>query len=159
VRAQLLHDRHGADRVAALGTIVVERILDGVVLALFLAGTVALAGGNGTLRLLAAAMGAAFVVLALGLMALGPWLGAEPRRARRLLARAPQRLRELAQPRVERFAEGLTTIRGRRAWITIFAVTAASWALEAAMYWLVGIGLGLDLDFSDGLEGRGAAEL
>ena len=146
VRAQLLHDRHGADRVGALGTIVVERILDGLVLALFLAGTIALAGGNGTLRALAAAMGVAFVILTLGLVLLGPWLASEPGRALRLLRPAPQRLRRLAEPRVERFAGGLTTVRGTRAWSAILAVTAASWAVEAAMYWFVGIGLGLDLD-------------
>ena len=128
VRAQLLHDRHGADRVGALGTIVVERILDGLVLALFLAGTIALAGGNGTLRALAAAMGVAFVILTLGLVLLGPWLASEPARALRLLRPAPQRLRRLAEPRVERFAGGLTTVRGTRAWGAILAVTAASWA-------------------------------
>ena len=47
LRALILKRRHGTSRSAAVGTIVVERALDGLVLALALAGTVALAGGSG----------------------------------------------------------------------------------------------------------------
>ena len=146
VRVQLLHDRHGADRARTLGTIGLERILDGLVLALFLAGTIALAGGNATLQALAAAMGIAFVVLTLGLMLLGPRLARDPKLATRLLAFAPGRLRGLIAPRIARLLEGLTAVRSARDWTVIAVVSAASWALEAAMYWLVGVGMGLDLD-------------
>ena len=146
VRAQLLHERHGADRVAALGTILVERVFDGLVLALFLAGTIALAGGSGVLQLLAAVTGAAFVAIALALLIVGPRLADSPGLAQRLLRPLPVRLQHFIAPRLDRFVDGLTTIRGTGAWIAIFVVTAASWAIEAAMYWLVGIGLGLELD-------------
>ena len=159
VRAQLLHERHGADRVAALGTILVERVFDGLVLALFLAGTIALAGGSGVLRLLAAATGAAFVALALALLFGGPRLADSPGAAQRLLRPMPARLQHLVAPRLDRFIEGLTTIRSTGAWSAIFVVTAASWAIEAAMYWLVGIGLGLDLDPLLYLAVCGAANL
>ena len=37
VRAQLLHQQHGTSRLAGLGTVVVEKIFDGIILALFLA--------------------------------------------------------------------------------------------------------------------------
>ena len=146
VRVQLLHDRHDADRARALGTIMLERVFDGLVLALFLAGTIALAGGNGTLQALAAATGVAFVVLALGLALLGPRVARDPAPVLRLLAPAPARLRGLIEPRIERLIDGLTAVRGARDWGAIFAVSAASWALEAAMYWLVGLGMGLTLD-------------
>ena len=146
VRVQLLHDRHDADRARALGTIGLERILDGLVLALFLAGAIALAGGNDALRALAAATGIGFVVLTLGLMLLGPRLARDPALATRLLALAPTRLRALIAPRLARLLEGLTAVRSARGWIAIFVVSAASWALEAAMYWLVGIGMRLSLD-------------
>ena len=159
VRAQLLHERHGADRVAALGTILVERVFDGLVLALFLAGTIALAGGSGVLRLLAAATGAAFVALALALLFGGPRLADSPGAAQRLLRPLPARFQHLVAPRLDRFVEGLTTIRSTGAWSAIFVVTAASWAIEAAMYWLVGIGLGLDLDPLLYLAVCGAANL
>ena len=159
VRVQLLHDRHGADRARTLGTIGLERILDGLVLALFLAGTIALAGGNTTLQALAGAMGIAFVVLTLGLMLLGPRLARDPQLATRLLAFAPGRLRGLIAPRIARLLEGLTAVRSARDWTVISVVSAASWALEAAMYWLVGVGMGLDLDPTLYLAVCGAANL
>ena len=146
VRAQLLHDRHGADRLAGLGTIVVERVLDGLVLALFLVGTIALAGGNDVLRVLAAAMAAGFVVLSLGLLALGPAVARNPERLAWLLGAVPARLRPRAQLWAERLVRGMTGVRGTGAWSAVVALTAASWAAEAAMYWLVGIGFGLELD-------------
>ena len=146
VRVQLLHDRHGADRARTLGTVGLERILDGLVLALFLAGTIALAGGNDALRALAAATAVGFVVLTLGLMLLGPRLARDAGLATRLLALAPTRLQALIAPRLARLLEGLTAVRGMRDWTAIFVVSTASWALEAAMYWLVGVGMGLTLD-------------
>jgi uncharacterized protein (TIRG00374 family) len=146
VRAQLLHDRHGADRLAGLGTIVVERVLDGLVLALFLVGTVALAGGNEALRGLAAIMAVAFLALSLGLLALGPALARKPERLAGLLRPLPSALR----PRASRWAgglvQGMTGVSGTMAWSRIVALTAASWAAEAATYWLVGVGFGLELD-------------
>ena len=159
VRAQLLHERHGADRVAALGTILVERVFDGLVLALFLAGTIALAGGSGVLRLLAAVTGAIFVAIALALLIGGPRLADNPGAAHRLVRPLPARLQHFVAPRLDRFVDGLTTIRGTGAWLAIFVVTAASWAIEAAMYWLVGIGLGLELDPLLYLAVCGAANL
>jgi uncharacterized protein (TIRG00374 family) len=145
VRAQLLHERHGASRMAGLGTIVIERILDGLVLAIFLATTVALAGGTGLLRGLALAMLTGFVA-ALGLVLIA---GARPHLAARLAALAglaPARWRPAARRLLDGFLAGLTTLRGRGRWALVAALTAASWSLEAAMYWLVGLGFGLDLD-------------
>jgi hypothetical protein len=159
VRVQLLHERHGADRARTLGTIGLERILDGLVLALFLAATIALAGGNATLQVLAAVMGAGFVALTLGLMLLGPRLARDPELATRLLAFAPGRLRGLIAPQLARLLEGLTAVRGAGAWTAIVVVSATSWALEAAMYLLVGVGMGLDLDAPLYLAVCGAANL
>ena len=159
VRVQLLHERHGADRARTLGTIGLERVLDGLVLALFLAATIAIAGGNATLQALAAVMGVGFVALTLGLMLLGPRLARDPELAARLLAFAPGRLRGLIAPRLARLLEGLTAVRGAGAWTAIVVVSAASWALEAAMYWLVGVGMGLDLDPPLYLAVCGAANL
>ena len=146
VRADLLHRSHGASRLTGLGTIVVERVLDGLVLALFLAGTVTLAGGNGPLRTLAAVAALLFVGLSVALFVLGPALARDPERLPRLLGLVPARFRLRARLWAERFVVGLTAVRGARAWSAIVAVTAASWAVEAVMYWLVGISFGLELD-------------
>ena len=60
VRAGLLQSRHGTPWSTGLGAIAVERVLDGLVLALFLSGTVLLAGGDGVVRALAALAAAGF---------------------------------------------------------------------------------------------------
>src|SRR5690606_21146000 len=75
VRAVLLKRQRGISGFAVLATIIVERIMDGLVLALFLAATIALAGGTDVLRLFAALVGGAFLVLT-GLVAL---LAMQPR--------------------------------------------------------------------------------
>ncbi len=57
------------------------------------------------------------------------------------------------------FVAGLRGLRGLRAWSMVILTTAVSWGLEAAAYWLVGIGFGLDLDFPLYLAVCGAANL
>ena len=145
LRAQLLHDRHGADRLAALGSIVVERVLDGLVLALFLTGTIAIAGGNGELRALAVAATVLFAGLAIALAAGAPALARRPERSEALLRRLPARARPRARRWCDGFVRGLTGVRGVSAWGAAAALSAASWAAEAALYWIVAIGFGLDL--------------
>jgi len=121
---------------------VVERILDGLVLAAFLAGTVALAGGNGLLRALALLALLAFAAVATLLVLLGRTSG---HRARRLLPLVPSRFRARIEETLARFAAGLTTLRGARVWTALIALSLATWGLEAATYWLVGAAFGLPL--------------
>lgn len=146
VRAGLLQQRHGAPWATGLGTIVVERVLDGFVLALFLGVTVALAGGTALLRGLAIfallAFGAAVLLLAL----LGRSGLQRGHRASRLLPLVPSRLRPRLEESLARFAIGLTALRGARTWSALAGLTLATWLLEAAAYWLVGIAFDLPLD-------------
>ena len=141
-RAQLVHERHGTDRALALGTIAIERVLDGLVLALFLAGALIVNGGTPTLRLLAAAACAVFIVLAVSLVVLGPPLRKNESWLLRMLAYTPARPRAA----IRGLLDGLTMVRGPRAWSAILAVSAASWVVEMMVYWLVGVGMGLPLD-------------
>lgn len=146
LRAQLLHDRHGAGRLAALGSIVVERTLDGLVLALFLAATIALAGGNDVLRGLAVAATALFAGIAVALATVAPMLARRPERAERPLRLLPARARPRAGRWAEGFVRGLTAVRGGPAWLAVIALSVVSWAVEGVLCWLVGLGFGLDLD-------------
>ena len=143
VRAGLLQQRHGAPWATGLGTIVVERILDGLVLAAFLAATVALAGGDGLLRTLALVALLGFAVVAAMLVLLGRTSG---RRARRLMPLVPSRFRVRIEATLARFAVGLTALRGTRAWASLAALSVATWGLEAATYWLIGLAFALPLD-------------
>jgi uncharacterized membrane protein YbhN (UPF0104 family) len=162
LRSLLLHRRHGGSRSAALGTIVVERTLDGLVLALFLAATVALAGGSVPLRVLAVTGAVAFVAatVLLALLAhhatFAERLGERFGWAMRLL---PARLRPTAGAALTGLLAGLTALRGPRAWWAVGWLTVASWAMEAASYWFVGLAFGLDLDPAIYLGLTGAANL
>lgn len=162
LRALILKRRHGTSRSAAVGTIVVERALDGLVLALFLSGTVALAGGSGPLRLLAAAGLAAFVLATALLVLLSQrpaWAGRLGLVLGRLAALMPGRVRPAAEAIATGLLSGLTTLRGPRDWWAASWLTAASWGLEAATYWLVGLAFGLELPPPLYLAIAGAANL
>jgi len=159
VRAVLVERRHGGSRVRVLATIVVERVFDGLVLALFLAAVLATRGGNDVLQLLAAAMGAAFVVAT----ALLAWIAARPESADRqfvrLLGVVPTRARPEARRWMGNFIAGLGQLSGLRGWSAVLLTTAASWGLEAMAYWFVGEAFGLGLDPWLYLGVAGAANL
>ncbi len=120
-------------------------MLDGLVLAGFLAVTVALAGGTTLLTGLAVLSGAGFVVATVVLVALA-W---RPQQSTQLITRllrfAPARWRPLLRAWSGGFIAGMTTLRGPRAWAVVTLVTALSWTAEGVAYWLVGLSFGLDI--------------
>ena len=147
VRAMLLHRRHGVDRFVALGSIAIERAMDGALLALALALTLLIGGGSGALRTLAVVMTAGFLVGGLLMVA----VVRSPRRSRARLAGllrfAPGRLRPGLLSWLDRFLGGITAVRGRRAWAAALALTVATWAGEAATYGLIGVAFDLGLEW------------
>jgi uncharacterized protein (TIRG00374 family) len=159
VRAGLLQQRHGTSWTTGLGAILVERVLDGLMLALFLGGTILLAGGNNLLRVLAG-VGVAGFALLLGLViALGASGEAGERRVAMLLRLLPSRLRERALTWLRGFLDGLVALRDPLGGALLIGLTAATWLLEAGAYWLVGEGFGLNLDAPLYLAVCGAANL
>jgi uncharacterized protein (TIRG00374 family) len=159
VRAHLLHTKHGTSRLAGLGTVVVEKIFDGIVLAIFLAGAIALSGqGNAMVRLLAAAMGAAFAAMGVVIALLALW----PAFATfmiTLLGILPIAIRPKARAWLGAFLQGLSSLRGAGPWAAVVATTTVSWLLEAAMYALVGVAFHLDIPPAAYLAVCGAANL
>ena len=159
VRAVLLKRQRGISGFAVLATILVERILDGLVLAIFLAATIALAGGTTPLQIFAALVGGAFIVLTaiIVLLATRPVFG--ERMTAFGLRLLPGRIRERAEGWAERFMSGLTPMRTGRAWVVVTSLTTLSWALEALSCWAVGEAFGLDLGIGIYFGVCGAANL
>ena len=159
VRAVLVERATGAARLLVLATIVVERVFDGLVLALFLGVALAAAGSNDTLQALALVATFGFVLLTLILA----WISAAPEHASsqiiRLLRVVPARVRARARQWLGSFLGGLGQLRGLTAWTLVLATTALSWGLEATAYWLVGEAFGLGLDPWLYLGVAGAANL
>ena len=145
VRSVLFQRRHGGSAVTALGTIVVERVFDGAVLAVVLAAALASGTSSGPLRALALLAGAGFAALLLGLAALSTWPGPVRGLINGVLALAPGGLRPRVESLAARFLDGLVPVRGLRTWGVVVALTSGSWALEAACYWMVGEAFGLGL--------------
>jgi uncharacterized membrane protein YbhN (UPF0104 family) len=71
----------------------------------------------------------------------------------------PARARPSAGAALTGLLVGLTTLRGPRDWWAVGWLTAASWAMEAAAYWFVGLAFGLDLAAPLYLGVAGAANL
>ena len=145
VRAQLLYAQHGTSRLATFGTILVERIFDVLVLAIFVAAPIAVLGGDPVLRgtallLLLAALGATLV---LGLLALWPGFTDLIVTMLRLL---PTALRPRAREALGSFLGGVRALRRPGPWLAVSAASVATWLLEASAFWLAGIGCGLRLD-------------
>lgn len=145
VRAGMLRQRHGTSWTLGFGTIVVERVLDGFVLAAFLAVTIALAGGTALLTGLALLAGAGSAAALVVLVALAWRPQASTRLITRLLRFSPARWRPRLRAWTGGFVGGMTTLQGPRAWGTVTLVTVLSWAAEGVAYWFVGLSFGLDV--------------
>jgi len=135
VTVQLAAAKFQIGPVQLFGTDLIERMMDGCVYAVFLA--VALA----TLRIGAAYTGVtAFLVVGTAIgMSLGWWLTRRPR-DKRVPANWPF-ARFLRQ-----FLEGLETIQEGRKTLWLFGVSLAIWFVEAGIYLLVGLALGIHLN-------------
>ena len=128
------------------GTLFAERLLDGVVLAMWILLGALLLGQGGILLLTGIALSAG---TALGVTLV--WLAArDTDRAERFVWRATRRLPPRWHTRVARsaahFVEGLGGFRGRRRIGFIFATSVGMWTADVAMYALVGHAYDLDLE-------------
>jgi uncharacterized protein (TIRG00374 family) len=159
VRAGMLRQAHGVGWTVGFGTIIVERVLDGLVLSAFLAITIALAGGTTLLTGLALLAGAIGVSATVVLAALAWRLEASMRLITRLLRFAPTRFRPQLRAWTGGFISGMTTLRGPRSWGVVTLATTLSWAAEAVAYWLVGLAFGLNVPALVYAGALGAANL
>ena len=154
VRAHTLYRQLGVRRTAGLANVFLERVLDGVMLTVFLvAGVSASLLGAGGMDyagdVLTATM--AFLILGVSIALGGLYLiarhpvGAEAA-LRRLLRRAPL-LRHRDPAWVGGVVDGLRPAADHALLGAALWTSAAAWGLEALMYFLVGEAFGLGLPF------------
>ena len=148
-RAVLVGRRHGVSRSAALATVVVERIFDGIVMLLVLGVAVSVAGSRvasdwvGVLvPITGVAFGGAALVLIVLALAPGPTLGV----AARLMAPIPPRLRDAALGAAEKFISGLGVLNDVKLAAGALLTSIVAWLLEAGVYLIVGQAFGLPGD-------------
>lgn len=159
-RAYLLGEREKASKAAALGTIAVDRLFDGLTLIPFVVLIAFFAGTKGTFDaklgawslhvgfqeiagIMAALFGAALLVLAIVALSDGGrrWVLS-------LITRfTPARLRPAVTGLSSSFFEGLNSLRSPIDLGIAWVMSALSWTLEALMYYIVGIAFGLTVPF------------
>jgi hypothetical protein len=143
VRAYIMDQRHRLSIMATLGTIAVERLFDGLVLVVFLIGVGAFVGFSRELGIMAAAMTATFVVV----LTLFLFVASSRERSERWLARLlrflPAPAREKATGWASSFIVGLGALQSPWRIAAVLITSVVAWALEATMYFMVGVSFDL----------------
>ena len=163
VRSYYLGQREEVSKSAALATIVLERVFDGVTLLLLLAAAALVLPVGGLVQDLAERSGIPVYLLVIGtvapfvmvlsLMITAAHWPAWPIRviaplARRLPRRASASFLDLA----ELFITGLTSLRDLRRVQMLLALSIPVWLLEASMLYVIGFSFELQDHFSNQVE-------
>jgi hypothetical protein len=148
VRAYVIGDREGVSKMAALGTIAVERLFDGCVLVSMLLIAGAIVGFDDTkLRVIAIASSFFFLAALAGFYV----LTLSEQRARRvthfLLRALPERLEERAEGIADALVSSLRSVHSWRSVLFVIVLSAIAWTIEATAYAVVGKGFGLGVGF------------
>ena len=159
VRAYIMGERHRLSLMATLGTISVERLFDGLVLLAFLVFVGAFVGLSEELTILAIAMSVIFVIL----LAVSLYVASSAERAQRVIEAlvrfAPTRVRDRARGWAGAFVAGLEALRSPSALAAVVVTSTVAWALEATMYFMVGVSFSLGEAFPIYLMVAAAANL
>lgn len=160
VRAYVVGERERVSKAAALGTIAVDRLFDGLTLIPMVVVIAAVAGGHEEfdVDLAFASFSAGFEGLALIMavlfgLALGVLvaLAFSPRLREwsdTLVTRlTPERFRESLEGIARSFFTGLDCLRSPIDLAVAWVLSGVSWTLEATMYYMIGVAFGIDVGF------------
>jgi uncharacterized protein (TIRG00374 family) len=142
VRAWVLDRRYGVRKTAALATIAVERLFDGVTMLLFVGGAAAVVGLNSELQHLALAAAAIFAAAIAGLALLLFGGDVRDRLLRLALGPLPAPLAARVERMTESFLAGLGVLSRRRDLALVAATSVIAWGFEASTYWAAAQGFG-----------------
>jgi uncharacterized protein (TIRG00374 family) len=149
VRAYLVGEREQISKSTALGTIAVDRALDGLTLVAILGIVAVASGANAELKSIGAGTAVLFVAAATVLVS----LAFSPRWARNMLLaiirRMPAGLAVRAEALLDSFLSGLIALRSPLSMGMATVLSFSSWLIEGTMYWVVGeafnLGIGFDV--------------
>lgn len=147
IRAYVLGEQEGVPTTTTLGTILVERLFDGIAMLIFV-------GAVGFLVPLGSQISSIFRLAAIlfvgALIGLGVVVSS-PERALRLTGLLDRMLPSPLQGRfgliARRFLRGLECLQSGRLCVAILALSVGAWLCEATMYLVVALGFGLRLGF------------
>lgn len=151
IRSYALGRRFGVPKTAALATIAVERLFDGLTMLGFMLVAATVVSVTRELRHLAIIAFALFAVLLIGLavFTLGGTL--RDRLLQLALGPLPAPLADRVERVAESFLSGLGVLRRRGDLALVAATSVLAWLCEAAMYWTVARGFGHELTSAMGI--------
>jgi uncharacterized protein (TIRG00374 family) len=144
-RAHFLGRRTGISRSGAVGSIVVERTLDGLMLLALISLVFVLFPQTRFLGAAVVGIGLVFLVLAAGILLYSLAADRAHRLLDRLLGLLPKRIKGLISPRLGFFLEGVRGVTGARGYAEAGGYTAVIFLLEAAAIALVIASFGIAL--------------
>jgi glycosyltransferase 2 family protein len=157
--AFILRRREGVSGAAALGSIVVEHILDGMMLVVLLFIFIASANTGERIWQLALVSGLVFGGAGAVLVAAAVWQEQTERLAEMGLSHLPERWRGKLHRLISSFLEGTRALRSVEVVVVVFATTVAYWLLIAVVYMIVGQAFDIDAGFDAYLLVTAAANL
>ena len=162
VRAWFFSEREGVSKSAALGTVLLERVFDGVgllIIALvvwpFLDVSEVFSAFSDDIGIPEGVLIGLILSLFLGVLALMFGVAIFPRLrdivVGFLLKLLPKRIREPAQNILYSFVDGLSGLRNPKRVVLILAVTMPVWLAEGAMYHIIGWAFDLGVPYNGSL--------
>lgn len=143
VRVYVLSEREGLPKASALGTVVVERLLDALTMLLLLAVAAMLVPLSGAIQRIALVAAGALLIGFWPLLFLIVWPDKLLRLVAPLTARMPRRLSDRVAAAGGGFLSGLRVVRSPRVVLLGFGLSVLAWLFEAGMYWTLAAGFGL----------------
>lgn len=155
VRSYYVAQREQVSGSAALATIIVERVFDGLVLIALALSVWAFLPTSHLLRdlaeglrlplgLLVALAVLPFVVAFLAFLALAAFPAREATVVGAITWFIPGRLKVTVRRLLKGFMTGLVSLRSPKGVVRMLLLSVPIWLCEATMYWLIGLGFGLD---------------
>ncbi|NLE76499.1 MAG: flippase-like domain-containing protein [Chloroflexi bacterium] len=148
IRAYVLKRKDDVSVSASLATVIVERIFDGVVMLLFVFASLPFTPMPDWLRQIVVV----FSLLFFGSLAIFFAIAARPALAQRIYnwfidRLVPERFREPARGILDRFMDGLASLRSGRDVLMVFVTSLVIWLTETVKYWFVMHGFGFTVPF------------
>lgn len=145
LRIESIREHYRIPPFIVAGTLFAERLLDGVVLSVWILMGALMIGETGTLLLAGVGLSAG---TALGLVLVG-FAARRPERAEEIVWKLTGRLPSRWHSRIGRwtanFVEGLGAFRARKPLLRVLWTSTAIWLADFGMYVVIGKGYGIDL--------------
>jgi glycosyltransferase 2 family protein len=145
LRIESVRERYSIPPFVTAGTLFAERLLDGIVLSVWILMGALWVGENGALLFAGIGLSAGCTIG----IALVVWAARHPERAEEFIWRATKRLPPRWHSRIGRwtanFVEGLGAFRARRSLVRVLWTSVLIWLADFGMYFVIGKGFGLDL--------------